>query len=319
MDSLSYQTALFCSDVLTKEEFAYVSQDIDWNQVPDNYIKYNDSILKKIDWGKHFDKYKALRLLMANIIDGHDVTKYPMHHYEYSFEEVVTSLQMQPTLLEHINISGDVTIYQVLRVARKRPEFLSMYDFNTEDITEEELLDLIKVGNKDFISKMNVDWSRFSTHERFKIIKASKFDENTLESAGAFDEDFTNPYHVREIIIKTGDEYLDLLNLDCLFPADWVKILRYHRHLYTRMNLDYLLSGDIYYLIQICMILPDFVEYITEDNAHKISSRGWEKLLVKYGTDDDNRLINLCDFSKIEQRSWRYMQKEKPELLLYRL
>lgn len=83
--------------------------------------------------------------------------------------------------------------------------------------------------------------------------------------------------------------------------------------------MEELLKGDIYYLIEICMFLPEFVQYITEDNAHKISSRGWEKILVKYGTDDDDRLIGLCDFSKIEQRSWRYIQKEKPELLLYRL
>ena len=80
-----------------------------------------------------------------------------------------------------------------------------------------------------------------------------------------------------------------------------------------------LLKGDVYYLIEICMFIPEFVEYITSENANKISSRGWEKILVKYGTDDDNRLVGLCDFSKIEQRSWRYIQKEKPELLLYRL
>ena len=51
----------------------------------------------------------------------------------------------------------------------------------------------------------------------------------------------------------------------------------------------------------------------------RVSSRGWAKILVKYGTDDDSRLVKLCDFSKIEQRSWKYIEKEKPELLLYKL
>ena len=317
--SLSTEAILHCSETMTKEEFGLIAKSIKWDAIPDNYIKYNDDILSKINWKLHIDKNRAIRIARSNLNDGQSIDKLPLHIYDYEFEELISTLQVQPTILEYVNISGEITVDQVLRVAKKKPEFLTMYDFNTDNLTDDQIYEFVKLGNSDFIESLNLDLSKLPLHERFKIIKASNFNQHTLESTGAFNEDFVNPFHIREIIIKTGDEYLDLLNLDCLFPSDWVKILRQHRHLYNRINIKELLDGDIYYLVEICMFIPEFVQYITDENAHKISSRGWEKLLVKYGTDNNNRLIELCDFSKIEQRSWRYIQREKPELLLYRV
>ena len=239
--------------------------------------------------------------------------------YEYEFFEVIGALKLQPALLDNLNIIGEIPVDQVILVAKERPEFLTMYDFNTENLTEDQIMDLIKVGNQEFIESMSVDLTNLSTYERFKIIKASKFNEGTMRSVGAFKEDFDNPYYIREIIKNTGGKFLNILKLDCLSPSDWVKILKHHRHLYGYVNLEDVLNGDIYYLIQMCMIVPEMLKHITEDNSHKISSRGWELLLVKYGNNDDDRLIKMCDFSKLEQRSWGYIQREKPELLLHKL
>jgi len=317
--ALSEQVTCFCSEVLTKEEVSFLAKSVDWSNVTDTYIKYNADLLSKIDWKLHVNKHLALRIALSDLSDSQSIDKYPLHLYEYTFREVIDAVCIYPSILEHITIVGDIMVDHIVKVAKERPEFLTMYDFNTSDLTEEDIFKLMKVGNKDFNDSVEIDFSNLKDFDKFKLIKSNDFSQNILESTGVFCEEFNNPFYVRQIVIKTGDEYLDALNLDCLFPSDWIKILRQHRYLSDRINIQDFLNGDIYYLIDLCMMLPEYVEYITQENSHKISSLGWQKLLIKYGTDDDNRLVKLCDFGKIEQRSWKIIQKEKPELLLYKL
>ena len=317
--ALANKVSLECTDSVSKEGINHMAKVIDWTVMPDRYIKYNDDLLNKLDWSKYISKHQAIRIAISNLHDSQDISNYPLHLYEYEFFEVIGALKLQPALLQELNIIGDIPVDQVILVAKEKPEFLTMYDFNFDDLTESQIMELIKTGNQDFIESMNIDLSNLSLIERFKIVKASKFNYGTMESVGVFKDDFINPYHIREIIIKTGDEFIDLLNTKFLFPSDWVKILKHHRHLYNRVDMKEVMSGDIYYLIEMCMIVPEMLDYINEDNCQNISSRGWEKLLVKYGNRDDNRIINMCDFSKLEQRSWSFIQREKPELLLYKL
>lgn len=316
--ALSVDVALYCTDSIDKEEFDHISNSIDWKAIPDRYIKYNNSLLSKINWKKHIDKHRAIRIAISSLHDNQDISKYPLQVYEYDFFDVIGILKIMPSLLDKLNISGDITVDQVILVAQEKPEFLTMYDFNFDNLNEEQLMSLVRIGNQDFIESMNIDLSKLSLEERFKIIKSSNFNHSTISIVGSFKEDFNNHYYIREIIIKTGDVFFDLLNTSSLYPSDWVVILKYHRHMYDKINMEDILNGDIYYLIEICMIVPDMLKYINKDNCKKISSRGWEKLLVKYGNKNENRLINMCDFSKIEPRSWSFFQREKPELLLYK-
>lgn len=316
-DSLIKHTLFFCSDVLTREEINFLATKINFKKISDNLIKNNYDLLGKINWSLFIDKYQALRISVSHLIDGLDISKYPLFLYKYDFQDVITSVQTCPKLLDYLTIINEITLDDIIAVAKKRPEFLTMYNWTVKDLTEKQILEIIRIGNQEFLDSLNIDMSNLSIYERFKMIKANNFDTISLEKFGAFKTDFINPYHIREILISTGEEHVEKLNLTTLSPSDWVAVLRHQRHLYNKININNFLDGDIYNLIEICMFLPEFIDYITDKNAYKISSRGWEKLLVKYG--HVKKIIDLCDFSKLEQRSWVYLQKEKPELLIYKL
>jgi len=308
-----------CTDTLNREQVNLLAKAIRWEKVTDDQIKYNDDLLDKLNWKLYIDKHRALRIALSDLSDNRSIDKFPLHIYEYHFEEVIKAICVYPSIIEKVTLVDDMTFNQLLTIARSRPEFLTMYDFDVHTLSSEELLSLVKVGNKEFNNSLDIDFSKLPIRDRYKIMESGDFAKESLDKAGAFNEDFDHSYYVRNIIIKTGDEYIDLLNVSNLYPSDWIKILRQHRHLIDRVDISEFLSCDTHYLVDLCMIMPEYVEYITSELSHKISSTDWSRILIKFGTDDENRLIKLCDFSKIKGKSWDAMGREKPELLLYKL
>lgn len=308
----SYEYEIFNNINLTSEEINDLAKFVTWNSIPDSKLYDKKELITKLDCIKYIDKMRMLRIVTRDIDNIH---LYPIQNYEFTGEEIIKSVMVCPELLDIIKIKeGTLTMAIIIKISKTHPHIIKKINFDNVNISTEEAIEIAKVGNIDIIANIKNDLTKIDIINKFKIIKSNNYDFKILEKIGAFSENFDNSYYIREIIIN-GD-YYDNLNISCLKNNDWIIILKNKPSLKKYLNIDCFLNNDIYYLIELCILFPEYIHYINEGNSYEISSLGWEKLLLNFENND--YLIKLCNFDILENRTWKVFENRKPELLLYK-
>jgi len=307
-----YEHELFNNSKLTSEEINNLAKFVVWNSVPDSKLLEQHDLINKLDCNQYLDKMRMLRLVTRDIENIH---LYPIHKYEYTGEEIIKSATIYPQLLDVINIKeGTLTMAVILQISKTHPHVINKINLDNVIISLGEAIEIAKIGHLDIIHKMNKDLTNINIIEKFKIIKAHNYHIDILNKLNIFNENFDNSYYIREIIIN-GNFYEEL-NLSCLWQKDWLLILKHKPELKEYINIEIFINGDIYFLIELCILFPEFLKLIDNDNAKKITSLGWEMLFLEFSYEE--RLISLCDFSSLEERTWSILEFNRPDLLVYK-
>jgi len=281
-----------CSEHLTEQEIDDIAQYIDWNEVPDSSLSSNDHFAFKFKWSKYIEKMRTLRIAVGT--QGY-IDLVSFDGYDFKISEIIKSIKVNPDILSKVKIKIDA-------------------------LEKGDMLNIMSSGHDNLLEIISMDGHNINMIEKFRILEVYGYSDKAIESLDIIGDLEDNPikFHIRQMIKNTGDRYIDYMDIDRLYPSDWIDILNDDPYMVDYIDIEDFSKGDIYYLIQLCYLFPKYLDYITYDNSHKISSLGWEELLINF-SDQKEELIEMCDFDDLEERSWETIAREKPSLMQYKL
>jgi len=311
--ALSEYVVLNCYDSLSREDLNFLAKQVSWHNISDPELSNKVELIKKLNWVEFVDRMAILRIATR---DFRNIDLYPLSDYEYEADEIIKSAKIEPSLLDRLRIKQDsLKPRHIIEISKVHPSLMDRIDFKNQEFTVSESVEIARMGNKNIFEVF--DFSNISDIEKVKILKAHNFSYLSLEKMCVFENDFDNKNHIREILLSTGNQYIDKLNVSNLFPSDWIILLKENLEFEPFIPLDDFFACDIFYFIELCILLPKHLEYLDETMAKGITSFGWEKLLLNIRNSD--KLIELCNFDTLEERAWNTFQDRRPDLLLYRV
>lgn len=281
-------SSYFCSYIndFSHNELMYLNNVIDYDNIPDRFLVDNEEIYPFIKWDR-MSKMKAIRLVSRNLdlINVVDLKK-----YNYKIREIFWFIKTDYTRL------------------------YKFFNFDFNKASHEDVYLLLCIGSEYFEKTIKIEDFKFSFLETFDIIKAYNYKRDIIKR---LDYKSLKPHQATEILSKTGEENIDLFNLDILSTINWLELLNYQPEFIYKCNFEMFKKGDSFNLVQLVVLFkePDLSYLISEIDPKDISPFGWEKLLVC----DPEKYIDLCDFSKLNEDNWGKISSHRPELLVYKL
>lgn len=297
MDVISITTNAFLSDmfcnhweILPLSVLRHISRVIDYESVPDRVIVDNERVRDVIKWNK-LDKMKLIRILIRCIdqnVNDLDKIKKGIQQYEYKIKDL-TFLFM------------------------RRPEFIEFFPIDLNTIETFEAATLLSFGSSYFLDKIDMSRHTFNFRESMNIVKAYGYDRDMLEKVNYR---YLKGYQVSEILINTGERDLDILDISTMTNIDWINLLEVRPEMLKYCNYSKFMNGDIYYSIKLCCMFdtPDLTHLVLDRNLNDVSPLGWEMLLI----EKPEIFLAHCNFLKLDESSWNYILKSRPELISYK-
>ena len=255
-------------------------------------------------------KMQALRLVMRDVenLDGSKLSE-----FSYTAEQIMRSAKVDPRILGMVNLSEPLKLKHYIEISKKHPSVLDGVDIDSFEISDQEALELAIIGQDWLFEKISIDPDKISDSEKMRILRSNFYSVESLEFVGAFENDFDNPGCIREIISISGRVFIDRLNLNRLDSSDWLYIFKKRPDLIDLIDVELFLSGSVFVLIELCVMFGEFTYLITDKNAGQISSYGWFRIFTEINQDD--RLDELCDYSKLEDWTWNKLEFERSDLM----
>lgn len=297
MDVISITTNAFLSDMfcnhwetLPLSVLRHISRVVDYESVPDRVVVDNERVRDVIKWNK-LDKMKLIRILIRCIdqnVNDLDKIKKSIQQYEYKIKDL-TFLFM------------------------RRPEFIEFFPIDLNTIETFEAATLLSFGSEYFLDKIDMSRHTFNFRESMNIVKAYGYDRDMLEKVNYRS---LKGYQVSEILINTGERDLDILDVSIMTNIDWINLLEVRPEMLKYCDYSKFMSGDIYYSIKLCCMFdtPDLTHLVLDRNLNDVSPLGWEMLLI----EKPEVFLAHCNFSKLDESSWNYILKSRPELISYK-
>jgi hypothetical protein len=270
---------------LSKDELYHICQYADYNKIPDRSIADNEELHKMIPWNK-IDRMKIVRVVARNakIADFVDLSK-----YNYAVKEIKNMLKIRPYLIDKINI-----------------------DLN--NIGHEDAFCLLTIGADEISKKVDIKKYNFTSKEIYEIIEYNNFSEDMIRN---FDLKKLKDYHICDIIINTGNVFLNILDLKQLTARKWIEILKIRPELINHCDLNKFKQSDIYNSVElICLFKNQDFNFLIKDRKYKeeLSALGWEKLII----NSPSEYIDLCCYYKLNETNWKRIIEIHPHLIIYK-
>ncbi len=288
------------SEALIANIFSYHWQDIDskmlnhlsevvnYNNVPDSIIDIEE-VRNVVKWNK-IDRMKLVRILIRCLDKNIDVLQnIDFKKFDYKIKDLTFLLIRKPEYLEHFKI-----------------------DLNK--LTTLEAAYLLSLGSDYFLKKIDFKNYKFNFNESMNIIKAYKYERDIIKKVNYKS---LNSHQVSEILINTGEQNLDLLNLSILTNIDWLNLLHEQPNMIKYCEYNKFMIGDVFYSIRLyCMFMDDItLNIVLNRNMNEISPFGWEKLLIK----NLETFLPFCNLDKLEDTNWNNIIKIHPHFISYKL
>ena len=278
----------FCKNYseLSEKELRHINKYVDYDAMPDRVIADNEQLHSYIEWGR-ISKMKAIRLVSKNF----DLTKYiNLKKYDYKIREIFWFIKSDYTRLF---------------------EFFSI-DFSK--CSHEDTYLLLCLGEDYFEQRFNFQDYKFSFIETMDIIRAYKYRRDIILRL-----EYTKlkNYQYTEIFSNTGEENIDLFDIDELSTLNWLELLNYQPDFIEFCDTDKFKRGDLFNLVQLIILFekPDLSYLLDGIDKDEISAFGWEKLLIC----SPEKFTDMCDFRKLNEDNWSRISKYRPELIPYKL
>jgi len=279
---------IFCFewDSLSKDELKHICSVLDYANIEDRYICDHEALYPYIHWDK-LDKMQAIRIVSRN---NTLLSKINLKKYTYKVKDIFFLLQNDYTLI------------------------FKFFDFDFNNLSQDDAHAIFCLGKDEFLNLIDITKYKFGFIEMMDIIKAYEFKREVIEK---LQYTTLKNYQVTEILMNTGEESLDLFNLETLSTLNWLDLLSQQPEFIYRCDFDKFVHGDPFNLIQLVVLFnkPDLTYLIDKIDIDDITPFGWEKLLI-YKSE---KFIDRCDFSKLNESNWTEIGLSKPELLVYKL
>lgn len=260
---------------------------------------------------ENIKKYYQKKINPNSIQDKELVKNVEMYDYiNWNITErnkVIRILARDIELLERIDIEKyKFSITELFPLFLRYPELISelLLDFN--NLSPLEAIKLLEC-NEDLIEQIDISNYTFSKKDMLEIISKFKNSEKIMER---LDLTVLDHYSTRNLISKTGVDYIDRVNLKLLKPIDWLDILEQQPDLIDFCDLNIFIVNDCYLLTKLVLLFPD-LSYLIENNKEKISALGWENLI----NEDLERYQDICIWEKFTETNWNSILKKNPHLI----
>lgn len=264
--AICHYAALIDSKYLPEQIFNILSKFINPNFIDDKSLLSNDRIKNHIDWDK-LDKLKLLRLIIR---DKYVLERLDLNKHDFTLKDLIPVFMMHPDLIEYFEI-----------------------DYN--NLTPIDAINLLKI-NTVFIEKIDLSKYKYSKNEIVQILESFHGCPKIIENLNIENLDH---YAIRALIMKSGEKYIDKLDLKKLKALDWLEILTKKPEFIKHCNLELFTIGDCFLLTKLVQIIPD-LDYLIEENKDKISALGWESLLIF----DHEKYSKYCNFDCLSKKNW---------------
>jgi len=284
----SLLTDFFCKNFseLSEKEIKHINKYIDYESVPDRIISDNLHLHKYIDWNR-ISKMKAIRLVSKNF----DLTRYVnLKKYDYRIREIFWFIKTDYTRL------------------------FDFFNFDLKKCSHEDVYLLLCIGEDYFEKEICIEDHKFSFIEIMDIIRAYNYKRDIILR---LDYSKLKNYQYTEILSVTGENNLDLFDIDNLSTLNWLELLNHQPDFITFCDTSKFTKGDLFNLVQLIILFekPDLSFLLKEIDLNEISAFGWEKLLIC----NPNKFTDLCDFRKLNEDNWNRIVRYRPELIAYKL
>ncbi len=274
--SHSLAISVISNNKIPKETKELFKGKINPNSIQDKDLIKNKELHDNVNW-KIINKNKAVRILARDI-----------------------------DLLEKIDIKElGLTVTDLFPLFLQYPELIHQMvkDFNL--LTPIESIRLLEC-NPDLIEFIDISKYNFSKKDLIEIINKFKRSPQIIERIDLYDLDH---FHTRRLLIDTGIDYMDKLNLSQLKNVDWIEILENQPELLEYCDLSVFETNDCYLLTKLVIMFPE-LSYLIENNKDKISALGWEYLIK----EDFENYQDVCCWEKLSESNWNNILKKHPNL-----
>lgn len=273
----NYLVVINNEEIVTDEVVDKIFDFVNVNQIPDKIVLSNEKIKKRIDWNS-LEKFKLIRLLARDIdvLENVDIKK-----YKYSTMELYPLFLIYPQLVDHFEVDFDsLTWEEAVKMLECDDEFIERIDLEKYCPNKSQSLEIVKkfFRNKKIINKINLK---------------------------NLDDNFT----LRRLLIKTGEDFIEKINLNVLKAQDWLDILKEKPDLLEYCNLCLFENNDCYLLVKLIELFPN-LDYLIKENKDKISGLGWERLII----NNYEKYESVCNWEKLSKKNWDNIVEKNPSL-----
>jgi len=279
---------LFCKEWhnMSIDELIHICKDLDYKNIEDRYLCDHPQIHPYIHWDK-LEKMQAVRIATRHpkLLEKIDLKK-----YQYKIREIFYFVQADYTRI------------------------FKYFNFDFKNLSQEDAYFLLCLGKKEFFEIIDLKKYNFGFIEILDIIKAYDCKREVITS---LNYKTLKNYQVTEIFIRTGEEFLDLFDLNTLSTLNWLDLLSYQPDFLLRCDFDKFTEGDPFNLIQLITMFqsPDLTYLLDKVDIDKITAFGWEKLLIY----KPEKCIPLCNYQKLKENNWIEILKVWPDLAAHRI
>jgi len=277
----------FCKNYseISEKEMRHINKYVDYDSIPDRILSDNEQLHPYVNWSR-ISKMKAIRLVSKNF----DLTKYiNLKKYEYKIREIFWFIKSDYTRL------------------------FEFFNFDLSKCSHEDVYLLLCLGEDYFEQRIKMEDFKFSFIEIMDIIRAYRYRRDIVLR---LDYPKLKNYQYTEILSNTGEDSIDLFDLEELSTLNWLELLNYQPDFIEICDTEKFKRGDLFNLIQLVILFdkPDLSYLIDEIDKNEISAFGWEKLLIC----SPEKFTDMCDFRKLNEDNWSRIVIYRPELIPYK-
>ena len=278
----------FCKNYseVSEKEMRHINKYVDYDSIPDRILSDNEQLHPYVNWSR-ISKMKAIRLVSKNF----DLTKYiNLKKYEYNIREIFWFIKSDYTRL------------------------FEFFNFDLSKCSHEDVYLLLCLGEDYFEQRIKMEDFKFSFIEIMDIIRAYRYRRDIVLR---LDYPKLKNYQYTEILSNTGEDSIDLFDLEELSTLNWLELLNYQPDFIEICDTEKFKRGDLFNLIQLVILFdkPDLSYLIDEIDKNEISAFGWEKLLIC----SPEKFTDMCDFRKLNEDNWSRIVRYRPGLVPYKL
>jgi hypothetical protein len=254
----------------------YFSNKINPNSLQDKDLIKNKELHDNINW-EIIEKNKAVRILARDI-----------------------------DLLEKIDLNKlGLTISELFPLFLQYPELIKQMVDDFDSLSPNESIKLLEC-NPDLIDLIDISKYNYSKKDMIILVGKFKRSEKIMERINLNELDH---FLTRKLLIETGIDYVDKLNLKQLKNTDWMEILEKQPDLLEYCDLRAFDTNDCYLLTKLVLMFPE-LSYLIEKNKDKISALGWENLIK----EDLDNYEDICPWEKFSELNWINIIRKHPHL-----
>jgi hypothetical protein len=262
--------------------------------LPENIKKYYQ---KKINPNSIQDKELVKNTEMYDFINWNITER----------NKVIRMLARDIDLLERIDIKNyNFSISELFPLFLRYPELIKQLVLDFSKLSPLEAIKILEC-NENLIEEIDITNYTFSKKDMLEIINKFRDSEKVMER---LDLTVLDHYSTRNLISKTGIDYIDRVNLNLLKPTDWLDILENQPDLIDFCNLNIFIINDCYLLTKLVILFPN-LSYLIEENKNQISALGWENLI----NEDLEKYQDICAWEKFTEKNWNSILKKNPHLI----